>query len=441
MKLNLKPRIFTHEGAKAVKISPELQLRRSVMSCLLWEDEFYEDGVSIAQRIVETIPSVEASIVASIAIEARTKMKLRHVPLLIVREMARLQSHRALVAETLYQIIQRADELAEFVALYWKEGKQPLSAQVKNGLARAFTKFDAYQLAKYNRDEVIKLRDVLFLCHAKPIDKAQEEIWKKLVDGTMESPDTWEVSLSAGKDKKESFEHLLKENKLGSLALLRNLRNMAEAKVDESLVFSALEKMKVERVLPYRFITAARYAPQWEDKIEIAMMKCLESLEKIEGKTVILADVSGSMDTKITRSEINRIDVACGLAVLTREICNAEVYTFSNDVKQIPARHGFALRDSILNSQPHGNTYLGKAVDFININVPCDRLIVVTDEQSHDNVPSPKTKGYLINVASNQNGVGYGQWTHIDGFSEAVLEYIKQKEMFDISVQPNQEQV
>jgi hypothetical protein len=49
-----------------------------------------------------------------------------------------------------------------------------------------------------------------------------------------------------------------------------------------------------------------------------------------------------------------------------------------------------------------------------------DRLLVITDEQSHDNVPAPKGKGYVINVASNKNGVGYGKWTHIDGWSESV---------------------
>jgi 60 kDa SS-A/Ro ribonucleoprotein len=431
MKLNIKLRIRTHEGAPAVKISPELQLRRSLMSCLLWENEFYEDGVSIANRIAENIPLVEPEKVAAMAVEARTIMKLRHAPLFVVREMARLQGYRKLVGQTLSEIIQRPDELAEFVSIYWKDGKKPLSAQVKNGLARAFTKFDAYQIAKYNRDEAIKLRDVLFLCHAKPRDKEQEELWKKLIDETLESPDTWEVNLSAGKNKKETFERLLQENKLGALALIRNLRNMAEAGVDESLVFLALERMKVERVLPYRFITAARYAPQWEDKIEKAMLKCLEGMEKMDGKTVILADVSGSMNSPIARSDINRIDVACGLTILARELSDAQIYTFSNDIKKVPARHGFALRDAIFNSQPHSNTLLGKAVEYINKKEPYDRLIVVTDEQTADAVPLPVNKGYMINVASNQNGVGYGAWTHIDGFSESVLNFIQKKESLE----------
>jgi hypothetical protein len=33
-----------------------------------------------------------------------------------------------------------------------------------------------------------------------------------------------------------------------------------------------------------------------------------------------------------------------------------------------------------------------------------------------------------INVAWNRNGVGCGAWTHIDGWSEAVIEYIAELE-------------
>jgi hypothetical protein len=121
----------THEGAPAKHISAEQELRRSVLACMLWESQFYEDGVAIAGRIRELVPKVAAEKVAALAVEAREKMKLRHAPLLLVREMARLATHRHLVAETLLRVVQRADELSEFVAPYWSEGKQPLSAQVK----------------------------------------------------------------------------------------------------------------------------------------------------------------------------------------------------------------------------------------------------------------------------------------------------------------------
>jgi hypothetical protein len=112
-----------------------LQLRRSVLACLLWESQFYEDGVEIAGRIAALVPKVAAEKVAALAVEGRGRMKLGHAPLLLVREMARHKTHRALVSETLARIIQRADELAEFVAIYWKDGRVPLSGQVKKGLA------------------------------------------------------------------------------------------------------------------------------------------------------------------------------------------------------------------------------------------------------------------------------------------------------------------
>ncbi len=44
---------WTHGGAPAAHIGALAQLRRSVMSCLLWEDEHYESGESIAARIAK----------------------------------------------------------------------------------------------------------------------------------------------------------------------------------------------------------------------------------------------------------------------------------------------------------------------------------------------------------------------------------------------------
>lgn len=418
----------THEGAPAKTISAELQLRRSVLACLLWESQFYEDGVEIASRIAELVPKVEATKVAALAFEAREQMKLRHAPLLLVREMARYAIHRALVAETLEKVVQRADELSEFLAMYWTTGRQPLSAQVKKGLAAAFRKFDAYALAKYNRDNPVKLRDVLFLSHAKPRDEAQAELWKQLAEGELASPDTWEVALSGGANKRETFERLLRENKLGALAVLRNLRNMAESGVDETLVKSALRDLNTSRVLPFRFIAAARYASQWEAELEAAVCRSVEATPKLAGKTVLVVDVSGSMTAPLSaRSEMQRTDAAYGLAILLREIAEElSVYSFSDRLVRVPSRRGFALRDAIDASQPHGSTYLGRALETMRESY--DRLIVITDEQVHDAVPHPTGKAYIINVASNKNGVGYGPWTHIDGWSESVIGYIRELE-------------
>ena len=431
----------THEGAPAPVLSAEEMLRRSVLSCMLWEKEFYEDGAEIATRIRLLVPQVAAEKVAALAVEVRERARLRHVPLLLVREMARYASHRGLVADTLQRVIQRADELAEFLAIYWAERRQPLSGQVKKGLAAAFVRFDEYALAKYDRAGAVRLRDVLFLSHARPVDAAQAGLWKRLAQNELETPDTWEVALSAagrvdGASKAEVWERLLAERKLGALALLRNLRNLHEVGVREDMVLGALAAMKTERVLPFRFLAAARKAPQWEEALELAMFRSLEGRSgQLTGHTVLLVDVSGSMNYQLShRSEMKRTDAAYGLAILLRELAEkVTIYTFSETPKRVPNRRGLALRDALDQSQPHGGTNLGASLAQVESEVvrECrgyDRLVVITDEQSHDTVGDPRGRGYMINVASNRNGVGYSRWTHIDGFSEAVVDYIAELE-------------
>jgi hypothetical protein len=437
---NQKQRPRTHEGALAAVIMPEQALRRSVLSCMLWEGEFYEDGVQIAGRIHELVPQVEAEKVAALAVEAREKMKLRHAPLYLVREMARHATHRGLVAETLTRVIQRADELSEFVAIYWAGGRQPLSAQVKKGLAAVFGKFDEYALAKYDRAGAVRLRDVLFLSHARPVDEAQAALWKRLAENELATPDTWEVALSAAgrgegkaQEKREVWERLLAERKLGALALLRNLRNLHTAGVSEELVLAGLAALKTDRVLPFRFLAAARNAPQWETALEGAMFRALEGRSGLlAGHTVLLVDVSGSMESPLSnRSEMRRTDAAYGLAILLREMAEkVTIFTFSNRAKRVTSRRGMALRDALEHNQAHEGTYLGESLKQVEAEVRegYDRLVVITDEQSHDRVSAPKGKGYVINVASAQNGVGYGEWTHIDGWSEAVIDYIAELE-------------
>ena len=436
VRLNKIARAFTREGARAVRFTPEMELKRALMNCLLWEDQFYEDGVAIADRIKALVPKVAPARVAQLAIEAREVMKLRHAPLLVIREMARSEKHRALVADTLARVIQRPDEMTELLAIYWADAlgpqqqrkRQPVSAQVKKGLARALTKFDAYQLAKWDRDGAVRIRDVLFLVHAKPRDAEQAKVWKQLVDGELASPDTWEVSLSAGKSKRETFERLIAERKLGGLALLRNLRLMQTAQVPRETIVGAIEAMRTDRILPYRFITAARYAPDLEPELEAAMLKSVKDHVRLPGRTRLLIDVSGSMFATLSaQSEMTRAEAACGLAILAREICDeVEIFTFSNEVVKVPPRRGFALRDAIINSQPHGGTYLGKA--GTEIDRKGDRLIVFTDEQSHDQVPEPRARGTIVNVASYQHGVGHGAWTRVNGFSEAVVAWIAASE-------------
>lgn len=430
MRLNTaakRPKIHTHEGAPARHISSYDQLRRSVLSCLLWEDGFYESGEEIAKRITRLAGECSKEEVAALAVEARSKFHLRHVPLLLMDALVRRGGSG--VADIVANTIQRPDEMAELLAIYWRDGRKPIPKQLKLGLAKAFGKFDEYALAKYDRDGSVRLRDVLFLSHAKPDTPEREALYKRVASRTLQTPDTWEVGLSTGGDKRETFERLLREGKLGYLALLRNLRNMTEAGVDSGLVRDAIVARKgAGRVLPFRYVAAARACPQMEPYIDQALCEAVACAPRLPGRTIVLVDVSGSMSfAKISgRSDMTYLDAACTLA----SVINADrrVFSFSHEVVEVPARIGMAGVDAIRNSQYHGGTYLGGAVERIN-QITHDRLIVITDEQSHDRVPDPiAERAYMINVASNRNGIGYGKWTHIDGFSESVLRFIHEAE-------------
>ena len=414
MRTNTKAtnKIRTHEGATAAPQNDLQKLRRSTMSCMLFEGEFYEDGQTIASRITDLASRVSASDVAALAIEARERMNLRHVPLLLVIAVIDKRLGQAFdTAGLIERVCQRADEPGELLALYWKDGRRPIPAAMKRGLARAMAKFDAYQLAKYDRKTGVKLADVLRLTHPKPANDEMDSRYEGIVRGTLEAPDTWEVALSAGGDKRATFERLLDEGGLGYMALLRNLRGMDEAGVDADKVRKAiLARRGASRVLPFRYVAAARAAPRYEPVLDEALSAAVEEMSVLEGETI----------------DLTRLDAAATLASVIHG--RTRVFTFSDSVVEVPPRRGMAGVEAIRRSQPHHGTWLGRAVQEVSRHRH-DRIIVITDEQSHDTVGSAAVeKAYMINVASSERAVGHGAWTKISGFSENVLTWIQQKE-------------
>lgn len=439
--LKVAPVEFTHEGAPArTPYAPLIRLRRSVLSCLLWEKEFYEDGESIADRILSTCRECNPVDIAQLAIETRTQGNLRHVPLLLLIGLmdsvkARgtgIVNNPSLIADTIFATIQRPDDMGELLALWnkVKGANAAYPAQLKKGLARAFVKFDAYSLAKYNADSAeFKLRDVMFLSHPRPKDVEQENTFRALAAKTLPPPDTWEVALSSGADKKETFTRLLTEGKLGYLALLRNLRNMEQAGVDPALISQAIlaRKRGAERVLPFRYIAAARYAPNQAAALDEALLASLEDAPTFPGKTIVLVDISGSMQSPLSaRSDLTREDAAAALASIIKAD-QLRIVAFSRGTYPVNNLRGLAGIDAIKHLRAdRGATYLGEALKEV-MQHPHDRLIVITDEQSHDAIPDPvltNGQAYMINVASYRQGVGYRKWVHLDGFSENVLRFI-----------------
>jgi len=190
-----------------------------------------------------------------------------------------------------------------------------------------------------------------------------------------------------------------------------------------------------KEMLPFQYIAAAKECPQWEDIIDPAMIKVCSLKPKLQGDTIILIDVSGSMNYPLSsKSKMTRMDAACGLAILLRECCIASaMFSFSNQFVPLPTRQGMALRDAIVSSQSHSGTMLGDALNYLNSlkQLKYDRLIVITDEQTADIIPKmPSKNNYILNIAGYQNGIGNkNQWTTITGFSEASIDFIRELEI------------
>lgn len=475
MKTNVKKTSPNAYGNQTRELTAYEKLQRSAINCLLWEDTFYEDGESIADRIKKYMKQVTPEQARSVLKEAKVDNKLRHMPLFLLVNMAK---NGYLTAEDVANTITRVDDMSELLSLYWStdwkdstgntvKNKHTVPKSIVKGIQKALPKFDEYQLAKYRGDRYdVSLKTVIKMTHPKPENAEMEALWGRAINGNLATPDTWEVGLTnchTPAEKKEFWTRMLTEktekgfNKLGALALIRNLRNMQSVNVDEDNIRSALGSASMSKILPFQLVTAARYAPQLEDVLETKLLESIDSMEKLEGDTVVLLDTSGSMRSPLSgKGETTCQDVAASMGAIIRGVCNKSIiYTFQEDIQAVPSgRKGFALIDCVRRAPSGGTSVIDCTNDAVrmykeshNGKYPA-RVIVVTDEQTNsdgigrswrrgttvklDNLPS-NCNGYIINVGTYENGVGYNNscnYVHINGWSENVLKYISAYEKF-----------
>lgn len=440
MKTNQKIKTVKQPSTSQVALlESNKTLNRLVLANMLFEDQFYVNGQDSHALLAQEVAKTSTAYVNKLSELARTKFKLRHVPLAMQVALAKA---RRMTADGVNAVIQRADEMSEIISLYWKVngGRKPLPAQMKKGIATAFTRFNEYALAKNDKNSAaVSLRDVMFMVHPKPQTVAQEALFKKLANNQLATPDTWEVALSAGADKKETFLRLMADNKLGALAFLRNLRNMVQSGVSTDTIEAYASRVDVSKVLPFRYIAARKHVDvRLHKMLESMMLRSLASMEKIPGRTALLVDVSGSMfGVNISaKSDLERFDAAAALAMLCREVCSSvQIFTFTSQVKAVANPvSGFGLYDQLRKNMPIGGTAVTASINHVMALGKYDRVIVFTDEQDNYGYSAPKAltmgqRGYIVNIAAYKQGVAEsGGWETISGFSEAIIDYIQMVE-------------
>jgi hypothetical protein len=432
----------THEGAPARRDVPIAHLKQVLNAHMLWENSFYVDGESATEALTRAVivaANVDPLETGNVIIDARSHMNLRHAPLWAAAVYAAAGKPDA--RDLVKNVVQRADEMAEIIAMavsLTSEGKLPSS--VKKGVADAFCGFDEYQLGKYQgKGKDFSLVDVVRLTHPDAL------LAKKVVDGTLRTPDTWEVRLSSkAETKREVFEDLLERGKLGALALLRNLRGMEEAGVDRALIRAALSEANWSRVLPFRFMTAALTAPGFAPELDAAFRKAVAGGPFLKGKTAVMVDTSGSMHAPISAKSVvmrHWAGACLGAAVNGEQV---DLYEWASHTRWLPRFGGLSDALSLETGRVGHGTDLGQAMRAVQTNASYDRFIVLSDMQfgqtyrpggtaMFGRIETPKIrkhqKGYTINLAGYENpGLVRGDWTHLSGFSDKVLDWIASEE-------------
>ena len=435
-----------HEGAVAYNMSAALELYSLVVTSSL-SNTFYESKDDRVRRLRELVDKNDPVFVAKLAVYAREEMNLRSIPLVLLVELAKTHNGDSLVSNTLARVIQRADELTEVLAYYCQANDiktdklRNVSKQIEKGVAKAFNKFNEYQFAKYDRASAISLKDALFKTHPKPLNEDQVVVFKKIVDGTLDTPFTWETELSAKGNTAEVWNGLIDSKKVGYMALLRNLRNIVESGVDNARIetvtnyLSSPEAVKTSRQLPFRFLSAYREllkntSPSTSMILEALDKAIIASVENVKGfdssQTIAIAcDVSGSMQTAVSeKSTVQQFDIGLVLGMILQHKCKSVVSgMFGNTFKIINLPKSsilqnvmeFHRREGEVGYSTNGHLVLD---GLIKSNVHADKVMMFTDCQMWNSTGSsssmriawneykkvnPAAKLYLFDLAGHGN--------------------------------------
>ena len=388
------------EGGLAYQPSMKLELMLRTMSFLMSGDSYYADEKETSDRIsalVKLITKNDPLFVLKLARYARQKMYLRTVPMYLLVEYAKTGAKTQGAYKYVPQILKRADEPAEALAYYIQSvGSHKIPAMLKKGISETLNQFDAYQLAKYNRDSEVTLKDVIFLCHPKPKDEAQQTLYNKIVAGTLEPPETWEVKISADGSSKESWTRIIP--KMGYMALLRNLRNFVQKDVDPDMYVPIIESptaVRNAKQFPYRFLSAMRElemsaAPSRVlDAVHTAMENSVANVPKIPGTTAVFCDNSGSMRSPVSsKSKIQCIDIASLFGAISMHVCDKSfVGVFGGDYANVPLSKKSTILDNmnkIMHKYVGYSTEAWKAMAYLlQEGIVVDRVFVFSDMQCY----------------------------------------------------------
>ena len=396
-------------GGQAYSQEPKLAFLSILLTSFV-KNQYYRSEDETLHEVSSLIDSMpDKKFVAKAAIFARTKFGMRSITHVVAGELAKRVKGETWAKDFFDKIIYRPDDMTEILACYKAITGMKLTHAIRKGFAKAITRFDSYQLAKYkNNNKAISLVDIARLVHPKNTGPISQ-----LMKGTLPIPETWETQMTATKgdekQKKQVWEKLIKERKIGYFALLRNLRNIIEQApeiISESIQLLTNEDIiRKSLVLPFRYLTAIDEIEKLNGSgvrevlqaLNIALDKAVGNVPEFAGDTLVVLDVSGSMAGKPAT-------IGALFAAVLYKSNNADLMVFSDDARYItlnPVDSTLTLAKSIRFTSGGTNFH----AIFEHANKSYDRIFILSDMQ-----------GWIGNITPVKNFNAYKQRTGANPF-------------------------
>lgn len=425
-------KITTYEGGEAYAKNLEDEWCNFLFSCIL-QDRFYENSAKQQERYAELtnamIEKYGASFVGKAAVFARNELGMRSISELTA---AMLNQYQFEGKRDFYKkYFHRPDGVAEvFGAIDMLGGKR--SHALVRGAADYLSGLDAYQVGKYKMlDKKYKMYDIINITHAysPAIDALKKNV--------LEAPDTWEVKVINAKNQEEKeveWKRLVEERRLGYIALLKNLKNILSCSfvnpqwANEHLVPQITNEVAIKKslIFPYRIYTAWKMISDMLPlEIEMALSNAfiisIGNMPKLEGNSLVVLDVSGSMTDRMSQHS-NMMIKEVGA------VYAAAIYLSGNDVDFVKfgnyakwcSYNKYTNVFKLINAM-HDNDGCGGGTDIIpvfdSIEKHYDRMFLISDMQVMNDSSSWGWYGRSksANDAFKEYKLKYGN-THIYSF-------------------------
>jgi hypothetical protein len=426
-----------HQGGVAYELGAEEQLATFLLTNFL-SGGFYQTASDQHARLVELIKKVDPLFAAKAAIFARDQFGMRTVTHVVGARLPENVKGEPWMKNALASMIVRPDDAVEMMAYHKTVIGGPVPNSLKKGIQLGLSKFNAYQMAKWNKGGKFNLVDTINLVTGGNKNKFRgavvSDVANGLVRNELETPDTWETKLSeAGRSedavnaKAEAWVEMVNSGSIGHMALVMNLRNIMQAaesldkkeadKLGDKVVELLSNEKRVlnSRVFPFRYITAkdeiAKVATsnnKLKNRIIEGLNKALEIsvqlIPEFSGNTLVAIDYSGSMtgarvggDKGIQRT-VADVAAQMAAAIYKKNHENTDVVFFAGEAKDSKYVNP---NDSLLTVIQGFRNQIGSGgwtnfEDVFNLagkkKVVYDRIIIISDMQNGSEVLRGYTK-------------------------------------------------